>query len=147
MSSVNKWIGIGNLGADPDLKQTSSGRSVCNLSIACNEKFKDKSGERQERTEWVRVTVWGEQAEACAKYLAKGRQVYCEGRLTTRSYDDKEGKKRYLTEIIAEKVVFLGGGERSEGGQKPQGGKRGWGGGQDTGSSGPPPAGDDDIPF
>ena len=81
MGSVNKWIGIGNLGADPDLKYTPSQRPVCNLSLACNEVFKDKAGNKQEKVEWVRVTVWGDMAENCSKYLAKGRQVYVEGRL------------------------------------------------------------------
>jgi single-strand DNA-binding protein len=105
---------IGTLGADPELKHTPAGVALCNLSVATNEKFKDKAGQRQERTEWHRVVVWNEQGESCAKYLAKGRTVYLEGRLQTRSWDDKEtGKKRYATEIVADRVVFLGDG-RSE---------------------------------
>src|SRR5256885_1215483 len=117
MGSVNKVILIGNLGADPELKYTPSNRPVCNLSLATNEVFKDKSGQRQERTEWHRVTVWGDSAENCSKYLAKGRPVYIEGRLQTRSWDDKEGKKRYSTEVVADRVVFLGsGGGGAEGG-------------------------------
>src|SRR5947207_2508725 len=128
MGSVNKVILIGNLGADPELKYTPSNRPVCNLSVATNEVFKDKSGQRQEKTEWHRVTVWGDQAENCSKYLAKGRTVYVEGRLQTRSWDDKEGKKRYSTEIVADRVVFLSvggaeGGARRSGG----GGGRPWG--------------------
>ena len=107
MGSVNKVILIGNLGADPELKYTPSNRPVCNLSLATNEVFKDKAGQRQERTEWHRVTVWGEQAEHCSKYLGKGRSVYVEGRLQTRSWDDKEGKKRYSTDMVADRVVFL----------------------------------------
>jgi len=155
MGSVNKVILVGNLGADPELKYTPSNRPLCNLSVATNEVFKDKSGQRQERTEWHRVTVWGEQAESCSKYLAKGRSVYVEGRLQTRSWDDKtDGKKRYSTDIVAERVVFLGGGGGAEGGAR-RGGGRAWG---EEGSSAPaggaaepeghgPPPGDDDIPF
>src|SRR5439155_26258196 len=85
MGSVNKVILIGNLGADPELKYTPTNTPVCNLSVATNEVFKDKTGQRQERTEWHRVTVWRDQAENCSKYLAKGRSVYIEGRLQTRS--------------------------------------------------------------
>jgi single-strand DNA-binding protein len=158
MGSVNKVILIGNLGADPELKYTPSNRPVCNLSLATNEVFKDKGGQRQERTEWHRVTVWGDSAENCSKYLAKGRTVYIEGRLQTRSWDDKEGKKRYSTEVVADRVVFLGGGGGSgaEGGARRPGGRTSWGGdeaqgapsgaAEPEGASGPPP-GDDDIPF
>lgn len=109
MGSVNKVILVGNLGADPELKYTSSNRPVCNLSVATNETYKDKSGQKQEKVEWHRVTVWGDQAENCSKFLAKGRSVYLEGRLQTRSWDDKDGQKRYATEIVADRVVFLGG--------------------------------------
>jgi single-strand DNA-binding protein len=158
MGSVNKVILVGNLGADPELKYTPSNRPVCNLSIATNEVFKDKGGQRQERTEWHRVTVWGEQAENCSKYLAKGRMVYIEGRLQTRSWDDKtDGKKRYSTEIVADRVTFLGtGGAEGGGGARRAGGGggRGWGeesqapssAAEPEGHGGPPP-GDDDIPF
>jgi len=158
MGSVNKVILVGNLGADPELKYTPSNRPLCNLSVATNEVFKDKSGQRQERTEWHRVTVWGEQAEHCSKYLAKGRSVYLEGRLQTRSWDDKDGKKRYSTDIVAERVVFLGGGGEGGGGQRRGGGGGGGGGGrpwgdesgapsEGPGNGGPPPPSDDDIPF
>jgi single-strand DNA-binding protein len=166
MGSVNKVILVGNLGADPELKYTPSNRPLCNLSVATNEVFKDKTGQRQERTEWHRVTVWGDQAEHCSKYLGKGRSVYVEGRLQTRSWDDKEGKKRYSTDIVADRVVFLGGGggEAGAGGgggggaRRPAGGGGGGGGrswGEDAGPGGPPDAGepsgpppsDDDIPF
>jgi single-strand DNA-binding protein len=157
MGSVNKVILIGNLGADPELKYTPSNRPVCNLSLATNEVFKDKSGQRQERTEWHRVTVWGEQAEHCSKYLSKGRSVYVEGRLQTRSWDDKEGKKRYSTDVVADRVVFLSGGAAGEGGARRgqgQGQGRSWGDegapapSSDPGepASGPGPN-DDDIPF
>lgn len=85
-----------------------------------NESYKDKSGEKQERVEWVRIQVWGDQAESCSKYLSKGRSVYVEGRLQTRSWDDKDGTKRYSTEIVADRVVFLGGGDGER--RAPRGG-------------------------
>ena len=110
MGSVNKVILVGNLGADPELKYTPSNKAVCNLSVATNEQWKDASGAKQERTEWHRVTVWAEQAETCAKYLAKGRSVYVEGRLQTRSYEN-DSVKRYATDIVATRVVFLGDGK------------------------------------
>ncbi len=121
MGSVNKWIGIGNLGADPEFRYTPAGKAVCNLRVACQETWKDKGGAKQEKTEWVRVTVWGDMGENCSKYLAKGRSVYVEGRLQTRSYD-KDGQKHYATDVIAEKVVFLGGakGEGAAGGKSDE---------------------------
>ena len=159
MGSINKVILIGNLGADPELKYTPSSRALCNLRIATTEVFKDKAGVKQERTEWHRVTVWGDQAENCSKYLAKGRSVYVEGKLQTRSYD-KEGQKHYATDVVADRVVFLGGGGGAGGGAGgggPRGGGGGGrppsdGGGDDMemgggGSGGPPIGGDDDIPF
>ena len=159
MGSINKVILIGNLGADPELKYTPSSRALCNLRIATTEVFKDKAGVKQERTEWHRVTVWGDQAENCSKYLAKGRSVYVEGKLQTRSYD-KEGQKHYATDVVADRVVFLGGGGAGGGGGGgggPRGGGGGGrppsdGGGDDMemgggGGSGPPIGGDDDIPF
>lgn len=161
MGSVNKVILVGNLGADPELKYTPTNRAVCNLSVATNEVWKDKGGQKQEKTEWHRVTVWGEQAENCSKFLTKGRMVYVEGKLQTRSWDDKDGKKRYSTEVVADRVVFLGGGAGAEngggggGGRRSGGGRPGWGEEtqqppsepSDGGGSGPPPAGDDEIPF
>jgi single-strand DNA-binding protein len=164
MGSVNKVILIGNLGADPELKYTPSSRALCNLRIATTDVFKDKSGQRQERTEWHRVTVWGDQAENCSKYLSKGRSVYIEGRLQTRSYD-KEGQKHYATDVVADRVVFLGsgsggggpgagggeGGPRRGGGGGGGGGRPGWGnegpGPADEPEGGGPPPSDDDIPF
>lgn len=150
MSSVNKVILIGNLGAAPELKYTPSNRPVCNLSVATSESFKDKAGAKQEHTEWHRVTVWGEQAENCSKYLGKGRSVYVEGRLQTRSWDDKDGKKRYSTDVVADRVVFLGGqGEGSNG--RTQHREERWGDGSapDTkpAQAGAPLAADSDIPF
>jgi single-strand DNA-binding protein len=153
MGSVNKVILIGNLGADPELKYTPSQRPLCNLRIATTEVYKDKSGQRQEKTEWHRVTVWGDQAENCNKYLSKGRSVYVEGRLQTRSYD-KDGQKHYATDVVADRVVFLGGGggEGRSGGGEARGKSGGFSGradsgpSEDAGESGPPPS-DDDIPF
>jgi single-strand DNA-binding protein len=153
MGSVNKVILIGNLGADPELKYTPSQRPLCNLRIATTEVYKDKSGQRQEKTEWHRVTVWGDQAENCNKYLSKGRSVYVEGRLQTRSYD-KDGQKHYATDNVADRGVFLGGGggEGRSGGGEARGKSGGFSGradsgpSEDAGESGPPPS-DDDIPF
>ena len=160
MGSVNKVILVGNLGADPELKYTPSNRALCNLRIATTEVYKDKGGQRQEKTEWHRVTVWGDSAQNCSKYLAKGRSVYVEGRLQTRSYD-KDGQKHYATDVVADRVVFLGGGGGGGGGAEGGGARRGSGpdsgGGAGRGfSDGPPdepdssggvPTSDDDIPF
>jgi len=137
MSSVNKVILIGNLGADPEVKFTPSNRAVCTLRIATSESFKDKAGQKQERTEWHRIIVWGEQGENCGKYLAKGRTVYVEGKLQTRSWDDKDGTKKYATEIIADRVNFLGSGQK-----KPVADGTSWG---DEPSSSQ--EGEDDTPF
>jgi single-strand DNA-binding protein len=114
MASLNKVILIGNLGRDPEVKYTQSGTAVANLSVATNEVWTDRNGERQERTEWHRVVVWGKQAEIAAEHLAKGKQVYVEGSLQTRSWDDKEGNKRYTTEVRAARILMLG---RPEGGR------------------------------
>lgn len=114
MGSVNKVILVANLGADPELRYTPNQRALCNLRVATTEVFKDKAGKRQERTEWHRVTVWGDQAENCGKYLAKGRSVYIEGKLQTRTYE-KDGQKHYATDVVADRVVFLGGGEARSG--------------------------------
>jgi single-strand DNA-binding protein len=106
---------VGNLGKDPEVRAVPGGQSVCNFSIATNESWTDKSGQKQDRTEWHRIVVWGKAAEACGEHLAKGRQVYIEGRLTTREWTNKEGQKQYTTEIVANPVggvVFLSGGER-----------------------------------
>lgn len=104
--SLNKCLIIGRLGADPDYKVISDTAQVCNLSVATSEKWKDKSGEMQERTEWHRVSVWGKAAENCAKYLKKGSQVYVEGSLRTEKYE-KDGQEKYATKLIASQVQFL----------------------------------------
>jgi len=140
---VNKVILVGHLGADPDMRYTPSGQGVCELRLATSESWNDKNGQRQERTEWHRIVVWGKRAEVCSKYLAKGRQVFVEGRIQTRNYDDKDGNKRYITEIIANDVQFLGGGAR-DGAAGAAGGVRG---GRSSGGSedGPPPMPDGDF--
>jgi single-strand DNA-binding protein len=174
-SSVNKVILLGRLGRTPEIKYLPSGQAVCDLSVATSQTYKDRNEQQQERTEWSRVVVWGKTAESCAKYLQKGQQVYVEGRLETRSWDDKEGKKVYATDVVASNVVFLGGGEqrgasgggdggRGEGsrGEESRGGG-GYGGGRASGPStqqrkaqSEPPVGDgaggdlfqdDDWPF
>ncbi|OFZ15172.1 MAG: single-stranded DNA-binding protein [Bdellovibrionales bacterium GWA2_49_15] len=106
--SVNKVILLGRLGQDPELKYTPNGSAVCSFSLATSENWVDKGGQKQERTEWHRIVVWGKLGELCNQYLAKGRQCFLEGRIQTRSWDDKEGQKRYMTEINATTVQFLG---------------------------------------
>jgi single-strand DNA-binding protein len=138
--SVNKVILVGNLGRDPEIRATPSGQSVCTFSIATTERFTDRAGQQREQTEWHNVVVWGKQADLCGQYLKKGRQVYVEGRLTTRQYEAKDGTgKRYRTEVVAQRVQFLGGRAAS---------------GFDNGASdfnagpdAPPPMEDEDIPF
>lgn len=121
MSGVNKVILVGRLGADPELKSVGQSQSVARLSIATSESWMGKDGQRQERTEWHRVVVWGRQAENCGKHLSKGRQVYVEGRLQTRSWEDQQGQKRYTTEIVATTVQFLGAGSGAERGDNSYG--------------------------
>ncbi len=108
MSGVNKVIVVGRLGADPEVKTISQGQTVARLSVATSESWTNKEGQKQERTEWHRVTVWGKLAEICGKHLSKGRQVYVEGKLQTRSWEDPQGQKKYSTEIVAQTVQFLG---------------------------------------
>lgn len=107
--SVNKVLLLGRLGKDPELKYTPSGVAVCSFSIATSEAWQDKAGQKQERVEWTNIVVWNKLAELCNQYLAKGRQAYIEGSLQTRSWDDKDGNKRYTTEVVAKTVQFLGG--------------------------------------
>jgi single-strand DNA-binding protein len=108
MSGINKVIIVGRLGKDPEVRQIGEGNSVCKLALATSENWMDKSGTKQEKTEWHNVVVWGKLAEICGKYLSKGRQLYVEGRLQTRSWEDQQGQKRYTTEIVANTVEFLG---------------------------------------
>lgn len=110
MGSVNRVILVGNLGADAELRYTGGGAAVANFRVATTEVFKDKDGQRQEQTEWHRVSLWGKQAETIAQWLVKGKQVYVEGRLQTRKWQDKDGNDRYSTEVRGDRVVLLGGG-------------------------------------
>ena len=105
---VNKVILVGNLGRDPEIRHTQTGRAVANFTIATTDRFKDREGQQQERTEWHRIVAWDRLAEICAEYLSKGRQVYIEGRLQTRDWEDKDGNKRYTTEIVAQNMQMLG---------------------------------------
>ena len=146
---INKVILVGNLGQDPEVKYMPNGNAVCNITVATSESWKDKnSGEMQERTEWHRVVFFRRLAEIAGEYLKKGSQVYLEGRLQTRKWQDQQGQDRYTTEIIADNMQMLGGGGRS-------GGSAEFGGGQSKGGSqsAPAPASidngytDEDIPF
>ena len=156
--SVNKAILVGNLGKDPELRYTPSGAAVCTFSLATTERFKNKQGEQQDKTEWHNIVVWAGLAEICGKYLTKGKQIYIEGRIQNRSYDDRDGNKRYISEIVANEMQMLG---RAG----DQGGGGGGGGGSyqapaqsqaptatpsvvSPSSNEPPPFNpDDDIPF
>jgi len=150
MAGVNKVILIGNLGRDPELRYTQGGQAVANFTLATTENWTNKTGEREERTEWHRIVAWGRTAELCAQYLAKGRTVYLEGRLQTREWENKEGQKQRTTEINAQTVQFLGG-PRGVGQAAPvRAGGRAAGGEPETSAvdeaaAGPPP--DDEIPF
>jgi len=108
MASVNKVILIGNLGRDPEVRYTTGGTPVANFTMATSERWTDQSGERKERTEWHRIVVWDKQAEIVGEYLSKGRQVYVEGQLQTREWTDRDGNKRYTTEVRARQVLMLG---------------------------------------
>src|SRR5438046_4621125 len=126
MKSVNKVILIGNLGKDPEVKYTPSGTPVAKITLATNERFKDKSGEWQDRTEWHNVVLWQRLAEIAGEYLKKGGKVYIEGRLQTRSWDDKtSGQKKYMTEVVANDLVLLGGRGEGSGGDDAGGRSRG----------------------
>lgn len=116
MSSVNKVILIGRLGKDPEMRYTNDNVAVANFPLATSEYYKDRNGERQEATEWHNIVAWRHLAELSEKYLRKGKQVYIEGRLRTRQWDDKDGNKRYSTEIVADTISMLGRREDEEGG-------------------------------
>ncbi len=109
MASLNRVQLIGNLGQDPELRYTQNQTAVCTLSVATTENRLNANGDREPQTTWHRVVVWSKQAENCNKYLGKGRQVYVDGRLQTRSWEDQNGNKRYTTEVVAQSVLFLGG--------------------------------------
>lgn len=139
MASLNKVQIIGNLGSDPEMRFTANGNAMARFSVACNRSWTTPDGERREDTEWVRVVCWDRQAELAGQYLSKGRQVYVEGRLQTRQWQDRDGQDRWTTEVVARDVLFLGG---RGGGGSGAGGNDDWGGGS-------PPAGmdADDLPF
>ncbi len=168
--SVNRAILIGRLGKDPEVSYTQSGTAKCRFSLATSEVYYDNNNVKQEKTDWHNIVVWGKQAESAGKYLAKGREVYIEGKIETRSWDDeKSGQKRWITEVKAQRVVFIGGGGQKSGGagdddkgSKDSGnrsgsgyqgdgndndgaGSEGGGGGNPGGDGGL--GGDDDIPF
>jgi single-strand DNA-binding protein len=160
MASVNKVILIGNLGRDPETRYTTGGDAIANLNIATTEQWKDKSGEKQEKTEWHRVVLFGRQAEIAGEYLKKGRSVYIEGRLQTRKYTDKDGVEKYSTEIVGDRMQLLGsreGGGGGGGGDVEFGGAGGGARPAGGGGGGAKPGGaakrsnpddlDDDIPF
>ena len=146
MGSVNKVILVGNLGRDAELRYTPGGAAVATLNMATTEVWNDKSGQRQEKTEWHRVVLWGKTAESLNEYLTKGKQIYVEGRLQTRQWDDKDGNKRYTTEIKADRITLLGGGG---GGGRGASMDRGGAAISHGGGDEPPmePITDDDIPF
>ncbi|HZH02694.1 MAG TPA: single-stranded DNA-binding protein [Myxococcaceae bacterium] len=149
---VNRAILVGNLGADPEVRFTPGGQAVANFRIATSESWNDKNGQKQERTEWHRIVVWGKLAELCGEYLAKGRQCYVEGRLQTREWTDKENKKNYTTEVVANNVVFLGGrdGAGPRNGAANSNGRDNFGPpppGMEDGSAPAPAHGEEDIPF
>ena len=145
MGSVNKVILVGNLGRDAELRYTPGGSPVATLNLATTEIWNDKAGQRQEKTEWHRIVLWGKTAESLNEYRTKGKQIYVEGRLQTRQWDDKDGNKRYTTEIRGDRIVLLGGGGGG-GGSRPQS--------RTAGAPAEDPMGepvseltDDDIPF
>jgi single-strand DNA-binding protein len=143
MRGVNKVILVGNLGADPDVRYSSTGAAVVNFRIATSENWTNKEGGKETRTEWHRIVAFGKLAEICAEYLNKGKQVYVEGRLRSRSWEDKEGNKKWTTEVVASNVVMLGG--AAEGGPSARDQGRETGG--EPAEPPEPTQQDDDIPF
>jgi single-strand DNA-binding protein len=153
MASVNKVILIGNLGRDPETRYMPDGGAITNISIATTEVWKDKQGEKQEKTEWHRVAFFGKLAEIAGEYLKKGSQVYVEGRLQTRKWQDKDGQDKYTTEIVANAMQMLGSRQGMGGGDRDAGGERDGGAGRSQPKAAAKPAGgkfddlEDDIPF
>ena len=143
-NGLNKAILIGNLGRDPEVRYTPSGLAVANFSIATSETWTNKEGEKETRTEWHRIVAFGKLGEICGEYLSKGRQIYIEGRIQNRSYDDRDGNKRYITEIVANEMQMLGrAGDQGGGGGRPEAPAAE----PSQGSQEPPFNPDDDIPF
>ena len=140
MGSLNKVLLVGNLGRDAELRYTANGTAVATLNLATTETWKDKDGERQEKTEWHRIVVWGKTAEILSPYLMKGKQILVEGKLQTRQWEDKEGNKRYTTEIKSDRITLLGGG-----GQRDEADQRRGSDDQESGSQ--EPLTKEEIPF
>jgi single-strand DNA-binding protein len=152
MASLNKVMLIGNLGKDPEVRYTAAGTAVASFSVATSEKYKNKSGEWEEKTEWHNITLWARLAEIAGEYLAKGKTVYIEGRLQTRKWQDRDGKDRYTTEIVGEKMQMLsgkgeGGGRQGAGRTDNQGAGRTDNQSQESAYEEPVFNPDDDIPF
>ncbi|MBI3755995.1 MAG: single-stranded DNA-binding protein [Deltaproteobacteria bacterium] len=139
MAGLNKVMLIGNLGKDPEIKYTPEGVAIAKFSIATSEQWKDKDGQKQEKTEWHNIVAFRKLAEICGEYLAKGKQIYIEGRIQTRSWDDKDGNKKYMTEIVADRMQMLGrAGETAKGSAGPS---------PDAGSVSEPTVIEEDVPF
>ena len=142
--SVNKAILLGRLGKDPELRYTSSGKAVCSFSLATSERWTGADGQKQESTCWHNIVAWGKQGEVIKEYLSKGRELFIEGRIQNRSYDDKDGNKKYISEVVLQSFSFVGGRGDSAGGS-------GGSGGGPSDPPPPPPTGgagdDDDLPF
>ena len=145
MAGVNKVILLGHLGRDPEMRYMPDGTAVANMTIATSESYKDRDGNRQERTEWHRIALWGRTAEIAGEYLRKGSQAYIEGRLRTRKWTDKDGQDRYTTEIVGGRLQLIGG-HRSEGDGGNSAAPHAGGGGGDIGDATAEDF-DDDIPF
>ncbi len=142
MANLNKVQIIGNLGQDPEMRFTANGRAVSTFNVAVNRSYTTGDGERREETEWVRVVAWARLAELVSQYLTKGRLVYVEGRLQTRQWDDKEGQRRYTTEVIAQDIQFLDRGESAPSDRQPT--EAAAGGAADAPNEGVDP---NDLPF
>ena len=142
--SMNKILIIGNLGGDPEMRYVPSGQAVTSFSVATNRRYTTADGERHDETEWFRISAWGRLAETCNQFLTKGRQVYVEGRLRSRTYETRDGQTRFVNEITANDVRFLGQGSGGESQGQPSGGEFQSQEGEETGTGGTEP---DDLPF
>lgn len=143
-NSLNRWTGIGNLGADPEIRSTPGGAKVANFRVACSESWKDQSGQKQERTEWVTCVAWKVMAEIVEKYVRKGSKLYVEGKLQTRAWEDKNGGgKRYATEVLVDRIMMLGGRQGGERERHTEADRDGGAQNFAKGGNGP----DDDLPF
>src|SRR6185295_18815576 len=139
MASLNKVMLIGNVGKDPEMRYTANGKAVATFTVACNRNYSSAEGERKEETDWFNIVAWEKLAELCSQFLQKGRQAYIEGRLQTRSWEGQDGQKKYMTEVVAQTVLFLGAPGGSGGGQRSER--------YDDGGNAGPPVDPDDLPF